>query len=367
MKRKNSTMVRGVAGRVKAFLPFCLFTLLPLNIHGQQISAKNEVIDCGSVVYEQPVTAKFELQNMSSNPLVIKNVRTSCGCTTVEYPKGQIAPGESFVVNATYDSRQMGHFFKDIALYSDASQQPFYLQIRGVVVEEIIDFAGQYPFTIADLNVDRNNVEFDDVNRGDRPGQKINVRNASTKSVSPVVMHLPSYMEAQVSPTTLAPGRQGVISLILDSKKVRDYGLTQTSVFLGMFPGDKVHPDKEISVSTVLLPAFTEMTESQMAIAPQMQLSAEELNITFGGKKKKSETILIQNMGRSELEISSLQMFTEGMQVKLNKTRLMPNEEAKLKITVDARQIKKARSKPRILMITNDPKRPKLIINVNVN
>ena len=203
-------MVRGVAGRVKAFLPFCLFTLLPLNIHGQQISAKNEVIDCGSVVYEQPVTAKFELQNMSSNPLVIKNVRTSCGCTTVEYPKGQIAPGESFVVNATYDSRQMGHFFKDIALYSDASQQPFYLQIRGVVVEEIIDFAGQYPFTIADLNVDRNNVEFDDVNRGDRPVQKINVRNASTKSVSPVVMHLPSYMEAQVSPTTLAPGRQGV-------------------------------------------------------------------------------------------------------------------------------------------------------------
>ena len=333
-------MVRGVAGRVKAFLPFCLFTLLPLNIHAQQISAKNEVIDCGSVVYEQPVTAKFELQNMSSNPLVIKNVRTSCGCTTVEYPKGQIAPGESFVVNATYDSRQMGHFFKDIALYSDASQQPFYLQIRGVVVEEIIDFAGQYPFTIADLNVDRNNVEFDDVNRGDRPVQKINVRNASTKSVSPVVMHLPSYMEAQVS---------------------------QTSVFLGMFPGDKVHPDKEISVSTVLLPAFTEMTESQMAIAPQMQLSAEELNITFGGKKKKSETILIQNMGRSELEISSLQMFTEGMQVKLNKTRLMPNEEAKLKITVDARQIKKARSKPRILMITNDPKRPKLIINVNVN
>ena len=43
MKRKNSTMVRGVAGRVKAFLPFCLFTLLPLNIHAQQISAKNEV------------------------------------------------------------------------------------------------------------------------------------------------------------------------------------------------------------------------------------------------------------------------------------------------------------------------------------
>ena len=364
---KFGLIVRGVAGMVKTALPFCLLTLLPFNVYAQQLSVKNEVIDCGNVIYEQPVTAKFEMQNMSSNPISIKDVKTSCGCTTVEYPKGQIAPGESFVVNATYDSRQMGHFFKDIALYSDASQQPFYLQIRGVVVEEIIDFAGQYPYTIADLNVDRNDVEFDDVNRGDRPVQKINIRNASSKSVSPVVMHLPSYMQAQVSPTTLQPGRQGTISLILDSKKVRDYGLTQTSVFLGMYPGDKVHPDKEISVSTVLLPAFTEMTETQMQYAPKLGLSAEELNIAFNGKAKKTETIIIENLGRSELDISSLQMFTSGMKVKLNKTKLQSGEQAKLKITVDAKEIKKARSKPRVLMITNDPKRAKVIINVNVN
>ena len=367
MEMKFGLMVRGVAGMVKTALPFCLLTLLPFNVQAQQLSVKNEVIDCGNVIYEQPVTAKFEMQNMSSNPISIKDVKTSCGCTTVEYPKGQIAPGESFVVNATYDSRQMGHFFKDIALYSDASQQPFYLQIRGVVVEEIIDFAGQYPYTIADLNVDRNDVEFDDVNRGDRPVQKINIRNASSKSVSPVVMHLPSYMQAQVSPTTLQPGRQGTISLILDSKKVRDYGLTQTSVFLGMYPGDKVHPDKEISVSTVLLPAFTEMTETQMQYAPKLGLSAEELNIAFNGKAKKTETIIIENLGRSELDISSLQMFTSGMKVKLNKTKLQSGEQAKLKITVDAKEIKKARSKPRVLMITNDPKRAKVIINVNVN
>ena len=148
---------------VKTVLPFCLFALMPYGAKAQQLSVKNQVIDCGNVIYEQPVTAKFEMQNRSSNPITIKDVKTSCGCTTVEYPKGQIAPGESFVVNATYDSRQMGHFFKDIALYSDATQQPFYLQIRGVVVEEIIDFAGQYPYTIVDLNVDRNDVEFDDV------------------------------------------------------------------------------------------------------------------------------------------------------------------------------------------------------------
>ena len=53
--------------------------------------------------------------------------------------------------------------------------------------------------------------------------------------------------------------------------------------------------------------------------------------------------------------------------MKLNKTKLQSGEQAKLKITVDAKEIKKARSKPRVLMITNDPKRAKVIINVNVN
>ena len=104
-----------------------------------------------------------------------------------------------------------------------------------------------------------------------------------------------------------------------------------------------------------------------MQYAPKLGLSAEELNIAFNGKAKKTETIIIENLGRSELDISSLQMFTSGMKVKLNKTKLQSGEQAKLKITVDAKEIKKARSKPRVLMITNDPKRAKVIINVNVN
>ena len=40
--------------------------------------------------------------------------------------------------------------------------------------------------------------------------------------------------------------------------------------------------------------------------------------------------------------------------------------EAKLKITVLAEKLKTIRSKPRVLMITNDPDNPKVTINVNV-
>jgi len=338
---------------------------VPAYMSAQRLTAKNEIIECGSVMYNQPVSVKFEMHNKGGN-FIIREVKTGCGCTSVEYPKGVIPAGDSFTVTATYDARQMGHFDKDVAIYSNAWDKPYYLKMRGVVVEEVIAFSGDYPFKLDMLKADKNDLEFDDVNRGDHPMQKINIMNVSSTPLSPVVMHLPNYLKATVAPTTIAPGRQGTVSIMLDSKKLRDYGLSQTSVYLGMFPGDKVGQDKEITVSAVLLPSFSEMTESELANAPQIRLSHESLDLgSFNGKKKKSGTIIIENVGRSELDISSLQMFTDGLGVKLNKTRLAPGEQAKLKIKAEARMLRKVRGKPRVLMITNDPLKPKVVININ--
>ena len=61
-----------------------------------------------------------------------------------------------------------------------------------------------------------------------------------------------------------------------------------------------------------------------------------------------------------------MQMFTSGMSVKLNKSKLKPGEQAKLKITVNKKQLRSARSKPRVLMITNDPTQPKVVVKVKV-
>ena len=337
-----------------------------LGAQAQRISAKHEVIDCGNVMYESPVTAKFELRNKGSD-LVIDTVRTSCDCVVADYPKGVISKGDNFTVEVTFDARQLGHFHKEAAIYSNASDKPLYLTMRGVVVDHLTDFTGLYDFTLGSVRADKNNIEFDDVNLGEKPVQKIHIINSGTESVSPVVMHLPDYITASVSPTTIAPGHTGVATLTLNSTKLRSYGLTQSSVYLGMFPGDKVGDDKEISISAVLLPEFRNMSETQRLNAPVMKLSAETLDLgSFDDKDEKSGTIIIENQGKSRLNISSMQMFTSGLKVRLNKSRLDPGESAKLKITAYKKHLKNARSKPRVLMITNDPNKSKVVIHVNV-
>lgn len=68
----------------------------------------------GQVVFHKPVTAEFVLKNDGHKPLVINNVLKSCGCTEVDYPKTSIAAGESFVIKAVYDAKQMGTFTKQV-------------------------------------------------------------------------------------------------------------------------------------------------------------------------------------------------------------------------------------------------------------
>ena len=332
-----------------------------------QISTTNEVIDCGQVIYNEPVTVQFELTNEGSTPISIKDIQTSCGCTTVNYPQGSLTHGKPFVVSAVYDARQLGHFEKYVDVYTSDSERPLMLTLRGVVVAERRGFSGVYDYVVGKLKTDCNAVEFDDVNRGERPVKEIHILTTSSETVTPVFMHLPSYLKADVSPSTVAPGKSCVARLSLESSELRDFGLTQTSVYLGTFIGDRISGDKEIEVSTVLLPDFAHLTENELANAPQIQVSTYNLDLgRFEKKKKKKGVVEIENIGKMPLEIRSLQMFTTGLKVDLSSQYLRPGETARLRITAERQGLRNARVKPRVLMITNDPTNAKVVINVNV-
>ena len=362
MKIKQRDIVRRL---VIGFLPFCLFTILPINASAQKLVAEQTVIDVGKTGYQLPVTAVFEFRNKSLHHLKIEKVLPDCNCTAIDYPKEVIGMGDRFQVKMTYDARQLGHFDKQAAIFSNAGKKPVYIRMKGVVLADWQDFSSTYPVEMGDLLLDRNNLEFDNINKGDLQTAEIKIYNNGTRVYHPNLMHLPSYLSAYIVPDRLSPGRAGKMTVTLNSALLHDYGLTQTSIYLAGNPGDKVSPDHEISVSSVLLPSFADLTAEQKEYAPRLRLSKERVDIQFDGKKKKNDVITVTNAGRTELNISSLQMFTGGLQVSLGKRRLAPGESTKLKITALREELQKVRLRPRILMITNDPVNPKVTIEIN--
>ena len=352
-----------------------LFTLLlALGIstaQAQKLVCDHPTLNCGKTSYMVPITATFELQNKSSRRVFIEDVHPDCGCTKVNVSKTELGGGEKCTIKLSYDARMLGHFEKTAAVTYRGRQSeaaaPVFLKMKGVVLTELTDYSGTYPYAMGDLLADKNVLEFDDVNKGDHPQQIINVVNNGDRLMQPNIQHLPSYLEAESVPTELLPGKSGKIVLTLNSESIHDFGLTQTTVHLASQLGEIVSSETEVPVSVVLLPDLTNFEGKNKQYAPKMTLSTDSLILGLvDGKLRKKGELTITNSGRVDLDISSIQMFTGGLRLTLGKRILQPGEQTKLKITANLAQLKKARSKPRVLMITNDPDASKVVIPIIV-
>ena len=338
--------------------------LVSLSADAQKLTIQKTEIDMGTVVYNTPATAVFELRNKGLRKLKIEQVDTGCGCMKAEYPNGDIGMGEKFQIRVIFDARQLGHFQRMIKVKSNGLKDDLWLTIKGVVKTSLDDYSNIYPYGIGDLLLDNNTLEFDDINKGKTYEQTIHVMNNGKNVMQPNMMHLPPYLTAYCVPDRLQPRHAGEIKVTLNPSKLSDFGLTQTSIYLAQQLGEKVSPDKEIVVSAVVLPSFDGLSDTDRVNAPKISLSSEIVNIGFAGKKKRTEEIIVTNEGRSELRISSLQMFTGGFTMTLGKKNLQPGEATKLKVTAFADQMSKVKGQPRVLMITNDPTKPKVVISV---
>lgn len=331
------------------------------------LKVDREVANMGELMFKMPGKAEFQIENTGTSDLLITDINPSCGCTMVEWTQTPIAPGETGKIEVVYDAQMLGVFQKDMEVYTNASDKPFYLHIQGRVVSKLANYEGLFPIDLGNVRLNTNNIEFDNVNKGDRPVAEIAVVNTSRESYVPQLMHLPPYLEAHYLPEKLSGGRIGKIQLTLDSKRLHQLGLNQTNIYLARKTGDQIGEENEIVVSAVLLPDFSKLTKAEMDRAPQMVLSADSLDLgEIGWRKKKTGVITIENKGKSTLEIRTIQVFNQAVNVSLGDRKIEPGEKTKLKITVLDKYLVKAKNKPRVLLITNDPARPKVTVPVRI-
>lgn len=331
-----------------------------------RLSSNKETHNFGQIEWKHPVTVEYTITNTGDKPLVLTNVTTSCACSVADWTKKPIAPGEKGTVSATFDAKALGHFEKTIGIYSNAQPSLVYLKFVGEVVQEVTDFAKTHPYAIGSIRLDRTEFDFPDAHREEKPTITFSVVNLSDRPYEPVLMHLPPYLKMERTPDVVLKGKKGKIKLTLDTKQLTDLGLTQTSVYLARFAGDKVSEENEIPVSAILLPDFSGMTMQDSLNAPAIRLSEDNIDLSarLAKKHKASHDIVITNTGKAPLQISKLQVFNSSVGVSLKKTVLQPGASTKLRVTIHKKNTGKKKHHLRILMITNDPARPKVEINI---
>lgn len=94
---------------------------------------ETETIDYGKIAHKSNGVRVFEFTNVGKSPLVISNVKASCGCTVPKKPEKPILPGEKGKIEVSYDTNKPGGFSKIITVFSNAKNARKILKIRGFV------------------------------------------------------------------------------------------------------------------------------------------------------------------------------------------------------------------------------------------
>jgi hypothetical protein len=353
--------------KIRSIILYSLLLFVTPIFAQPRISSNTEKFNFGRIEWKKAVKVEYVITNTGDKPLVMSNVTTSCSCTVADWTKTPINPGDKGTVVATYDAKTLGHFDKEICIYSNAIPHLAYLTFTGEVVREVNDYSKSHPFKIGNIGIDKTSIEFPDSKQGDKLTAILNIVNLSDRPYEPILMHLPSYVTIKRSSDVLLKGQRGSIQLTLDTKQINDVGLTQSSVYLSRFNGDKVSSENEIPISFVLLPDFSKMTKEERSKAPTIHLSSTSFNLSneLAKEDKVTKVINIFNSGKSPLVITKVQVFNTAIGVALHKKTIPPAESTVLKITVRKKDLNnKDNNKIKVLMITNDPSQPKVEINI---
>lgn len=123
-----------------------VFTLLSVLVLSFSVSAQSELNlnskisfsklehNFGSSPTGKPVTYEFEFTNIGNKPLILSEVKASCGCTTPSWTKEPIMPGQKGTVKAQYNMAREGKYRKSVAVKT-ADGETITLYITGEAVQ----------------------------------------------------------------------------------------------------------------------------------------------------------------------------------------------------------------------------------------
>ena len=117
---------------IPAIAGVCLMASMP-NISAQTRVKKNEKVlltpeeekvvvdktvhDFGTIKKaDGSVSAVFTIKNNTKAPILISNVRTTCGCTAPDWTKTPIEPKKEGTVTATFNAAAIGPFDKAVTI-----------------------------------------------------------------------------------------------------------------------------------------------------------------------------------------------------------------------------------------------------------
>jgi hypothetical protein len=317
---------------------------------------KDLVHDFGTFPEETgKVTCSFEFTNTGKSDLIIQNVKASCGCTTPDWTKTPVKPGEKGFVEATYNATgRPGAFNKQITVTTSAGEER--LTIKGEVTPKPPKVEDQYPFDMNGLRVKTLNVYMNNVEYPAQKTERIEVINTTSQPIALSFKGAPSYLTVKASPATLKANEKGTIDVTIDPKAAKDWG-TVNPKFTVVLNGKPVDDKNfEITVFANIVENFSSMTAEQRANAPVLNVVATVKVGDLKVKTKQTSKFAVENVGKSDLLIHKASSDNNAITVVAPKA-IKAGKKDEVKLQINTENMKPGKFTSRVTLVTNDPNR----------
>lgn len=311
----------------------------------------------GKVVYS------FNFKNTGSLPLVIHNVRASCGCTSPEWSRQPIAPGAEGFIKATFDPKNRpGVFNKTITVTANTQTPNTVLRITGEVSPKPRTIEDDYPRVVGPLRFKTTHISFTRIQPKEKKKEEVELINTSDSTINITFDRVPKHITMEMTPQSIKPGGKAIITASYDASVKNDWGFVYDQIFLKM--NGKTNYKNRISVNANIQEDFASWSSDKKAQAAK--ISVDNKIFDFGELKqgnKASHTYNITNTGKSDLIIRKVKASCGCTAIKPAKTVIAPGEETSITAEFNSAG-KKGRQNKSITVITNDPLASNILLRI---
>jgi hypothetical protein len=345
---------------------FLLIVLTATNVFSQEreatISFKEESHNFGAIkAADGPVSHVFEFTNTGSMPLIIKNVETSCGCTTPEWTKQPVLAGAKGIIKVSFNPEgRSGAIDKTITISSNASKSPVYLKITGSIIPKTLTVQDEYRFSTGDIRYKSSQISFGTLWPDQSKSEKVEIVNTGKAPVKILFLNVPSHLSVKAVPEVLQPDQKGVINITYNAKTKNDWDFLIDYVYMSL--NGKKDSNYKLTITATIEENFSGMTPEQLANAPKVTF--ENTNFSFGNIKpgQKADYIFkFKNEGKSTLKIRKITTSCGCTTSESKDKEIKPGASSSIKALFNS-EGKYGPQNKAITVITNDPKNSKIML-----
>ena len=346
----------------KLFSTLCM-ALIAAAMIGQEpvITFSKTEHDFGKIQEENGrVSTVFEFKNEGMTPLVLSNVRASCGCTTPTWTREPVEPGQTGSITVTYNPNgRPGRFQKTITITSNATEATKKVIIKGEVIPKAAKPENQYKVAVGDLSLKTRVLDLGIIKTGETHSGELEYANLTEAehSVDLYVAPADNYLINQTTLTAVKPNETGKFFFAIDTRISKIYGPVDAYAYVIVDGKKDLSEAFRLEIKANIVEDFSNLSIEEKQQAPIIETAAEQNAGKIAAGKTLKYALPVKNSGMNPLEIRRAYSTDSHLTIR-NPKAIKSGKKGNIQVEINTTGLEAGAYSREMVIITNDYANP---------